>query len=93
MSIFPCNHLVQTFKPLKFWYDFSFSFKFTQWTHTCFEQNMFFLVQKVWINLHEFLHSVWLLKKWSLKQLIYLVFKSQKDIYIISKIILKYLWI
>jgi hypothetical protein len=52
MSLFPCNHLVLI---SSLWnLDMICLFiKFTQWTHTCFEQNMFFLYKNVEINLDD----------------------------------------
>jgi hypothetical protein len=65
MSILPCNPFPQNFKILKLYYDFDF--------HQVHPMNMYFhrrhvfVLQKVWNQLYDFMHSFWFLKKkvWS----------------------------
>jgi hypothetical protein len=47
MNLFPYNHLVQNFKPLKFWYEFFIHQVHPMNTYLLYTKHVF-LVQKVW---------------------------------------------
>jgi len=48
-----------------------------------------FIIQKVWNQLYDFMHSFWFfIKKKYFKDLITLIYKIQNDIYIVSKLFL-----
>jgi hypothetical protein len=45
-----------------------------------------FVAQKIWNQLYNFMHSFWFFEKKYFKHLIPLVYKTQNDIYIVSKL-------
>jgi hypothetical protein len=48
-----------------------------------------YVVQKVWNQLYDFMHSFWFLeKKQFFRHLITLIYKTQSDIYMVSKLFL-----
>jgi len=86
MSPLSCSFFLQNFKTSKFLNDLVF--------HQVHPMNMYFhrkrhvfVVQKIWNQLYDFMPSFWLyFLKMYFKHLIPLVYRTQKDINIVSKL-------
>jgi hypothetical protein len=77
MNPLPYNPFLQNFKILKFLYDLVF--------HQIHLMNMFLLYKFFDINCMTYAFLLILFKKLQFKHLITLVYKTQNDIYIVSK--------
>jgi hypothetical protein len=86
MSHFPCSLLHQNFNTLKFLHDLIF-YQIHPMNMYFYKSGHVFVVQKIWFQLYDFMHSFLFLyqKKMQFKHLIYLIYKIQNDIYIVSK--------
>jgi hypothetical protein len=86
MSIFPCKHLVQNLKPLKFKYDFLIHQVHPMNIYLLYTKHVF-LVQKVWNQFAWFFTFLSITQKMKFKKINIFNLKISKDNYIISKII------
>jgi hypothetical protein len=87
MSPLLCNLFVQTFKTLKFLNGLVFH-KFIQWTCIFIEEGMFLLYKKIEISCMILCFPFDYLKNIYIEHLISLVYRTQKDINIVSKLFL-----
>jgi len=87
MNPLPYNPFLQNFNILKFLYDLVFHQLHPMNMHF-YRRGHVFVVQEIWSQLYDFMYFVWLLfKKMYFRYLITLVYKTQNDIYIVSKLL------
>jgi hypothetical protein len=83
-----CSLIAFSFKISRLWnfWMIWFFIKFIQWTCTFIKGGMFLLYKKIWNPFYDFMPSFLLLQKMYFIHLILLVYKTQNDIKIISKL-------